>query len=175
MTDLEITQLIGLLVGCYHSQPVTEIVLLEVLLCEIFKVPLTIWRKWFRYNTSFENLLIRKQKKKADKNFEKVTLAVICRVHSNLIKPNRKTVKLNSTVNSFQDIKNTLQPLFTSNLARLLWDGWEWYEELPNCNAMCIIPPYTPLPTKEQDPVVRILCRNISGKMASPIVTGSFH
>lgn len=33
LTDLEVTQLVRLLVGRHHSQPVTEVVLLQVLLC----------------------------------------------------------------------------------------------------------------------------------------------
>jgi len=39
LTDLEVTQLIRLLVGRHHSQPVTEVVLLQVLLCQVLQIP----------------------------------------------------------------------------------------------------------------------------------------
>lgn len=39
MTDLEVTQLVRLLVGRHHPQPVAEVVLLQVLLRQVLQVP----------------------------------------------------------------------------------------------------------------------------------------
>lgn len=39
LTDLEVTQLVRLLVRRHHSQPVTEVVLLQVLLSQILQIP----------------------------------------------------------------------------------------------------------------------------------------
>lgn len=39
LADLEVTQLIRLLVRCHHPEPVTQVVLLQVLLGEILQVP----------------------------------------------------------------------------------------------------------------------------------------
>ena len=39
LADLEVTQLVRLLVGRHHPQPVTEVVLLQVLLCQVLQVP----------------------------------------------------------------------------------------------------------------------------------------
>lgn len=39
LADLEVTQLVRLLVRRHHSQPITEVVLLQVLLCEVLQIP----------------------------------------------------------------------------------------------------------------------------------------
>lgn len=46
LADLEVSQLICHLIGCYHSQPITEVVLLQVLLGEVLQVPVERWG-WF--------------------------------------------------------------------------------------------------------------------------------
>lgn len=39
LADLEVTQLVRLLVRRHHSQPITEVVLLQVLLREVLQIP----------------------------------------------------------------------------------------------------------------------------------------
>lgn len=39
LTDLEVTQLVRLLVWRHHPEPVTQVVLLQVLLCQVLQIP----------------------------------------------------------------------------------------------------------------------------------------
>lgn len=39
LTDLEVAQLVRLLVGRHHSEPVTQVVLLQVLLGKVLQIP----------------------------------------------------------------------------------------------------------------------------------------
>lgn len=39
LTDLEVPQLVRLLIRRHHPQPITEVVLLQVLLCQILQIP----------------------------------------------------------------------------------------------------------------------------------------
>lgn len=39
LADLEVAQLVRLFVGRHHPQPVAEVVLLQVLLCQVLEVP----------------------------------------------------------------------------------------------------------------------------------------
>ena len=40
VVDLEVSQLVGVLGRCHHPQPISQVVLLEVLLGEVLEVPL---------------------------------------------------------------------------------------------------------------------------------------
>lgn len=39
LTDLEVAQLVAFLIRRHHPQPVSQVVLLQVLLCEVLKIP----------------------------------------------------------------------------------------------------------------------------------------